>query len=210
MERELQRTGWFAFAAVPSWSSKSSVDTERARYIAAGLQLELGHLDDAERRIATLEQSYRTHPDDSYLWRAWLETYKARIARLRGQLPKAESLARAALAALQERHATPVYLVGTTRELAKCLIDEHRYEEARPFVEQTRKLVTASHGTGDEVAWVDLMSAEIEAGIGHRDAARAQAEQVRDVLENYPGEIEARKRVAALLARTASKTTRSK
>src|SRR5262249_25136117 len=82
-------------------------DTERARSIALGFQIELGHLDDAEHRLAILEQSYRSHPKEKHEFLAGLDVDRSEIASLRGDFPRAEALARGALAALEEMHAVP-------------------------------------------------------------------------------------------------------
>jgi hypothetical protein len=83
----------------------NTTNTEAARALAIGAQLELGHAGDAERRIATLERSYRTHSDDSAEPIARLGGLKAEVERLRGQKARAVELARAARAAAEQHHA---------------------------------------------------------------------------------------------------------
>jgi hypothetical protein len=195
------REGDEAIDGLIEMDGKDSPSTNIARIIGIAMQIQLGHLDDAERRIAVMDQSLRSMPAHKLSERTTLENAMAEVARLRGDLSRAETITRAALASLAEVHARPDETEPLVIELAEILVDAHRYAEASPVVERARSIAKSYDPAADVFAELDMVSAELEDAAGHRDAAIALAEHVRDVLADYPASIITKKRVAADLAR---------
>jgi len=171
----------------------------QARSLFAFDLIEAGHLDEADQLLGPLGEDFA----------ASTEPHANRLAALRGQTvaaldlargkPKeAEALARGALSALADGHAPDVMRSDVLLELGRSLIDQRRLVEARAPLEEARAIVGGLQLGADAAARIDVELARIDAGLGHAYAARARA--ARDALAPFPGQLVARREVAALLA----------
>jgi eukaryotic-like serine/threonine-protein kinase len=180
-----------AIAESGSQYGNDSPNAMRYRLVALEELLALGRTDEAAKRIVALDRSYRLQPSVTTRELAYLRgADTAEVARERHQLPEAEALSRTALATLVEQH--DLYDEEQVQdELARVLIDEHRYDAASAALKRARELVVARHGRDEDFAQIDVEVAQIDAATGNRADALRIAARARDVLAHFPADLHA-------------------
>jgi len=169
-----------------------------ARTVQVGFELELGHLDPAARHLVTLEAGCRARGDAARLAFA-RGSLESALSIARGKPAAAERASRDALATLDELHAANSDRAPIQRALGLALVAQRRWAEARGALETALELSRTSQQRADALAAIEVDLARVDAGLGHRAAARARAARARAVLAKFPGQIVARKQVDQLL-----------
>jgi ATP/maltotriose-dependent transcriptional regulator MalT len=199
----------FAEQAVVEGGSAFGIDNVRTldyRRWRVGMELELERHTDAARHLDELERTYRREPKTAAEQQLVLDGYfRARLALGRGKPQEAEKRVRDALASMGELRGHDVERVGMLQTLGESLVAQRRFAAARTALDEALALAPKLSGDDAPRAVIDVSYAEAELGLGKRAESLARARHAADVLSRFPGEVIARKRVAALLATLARK-----
>jgi len=175
--------------------------TLQFRLMQLGDELELGRLSAAEHHVAAIEKRFQMQPDRFAVQLLLLRgTTRASLERAHHRPRQAEALTRTALASLSELHGDEIAAATLWEALGDDLLAQRRWREARPCYEKARALAVSARVIAPNIAQLDVELAEVDAGLGNREAARERALRAKDVLSHHPGFIGAGRDVAKLLA----------
>ena len=172
------------------------------RFRYAAVLLESGRLDEVERQVKLLEESYARKPRARDARGAETRgTYLAGVALARGRGAEAEAIARRALAELVELGASPGDQRFVQLRLGEALIAQRKYAEARPILETGLATARTIVSRADDLGRYEVALARVELELGERAAAIARANDLRARIEPYPGALGIRAALAKLPAK---------
>ena len=144
--------------------------TRRALDVLVGIELDMGDVANGARHLVALERALPEDPEVAEI--ANLDIYKAQLARLRGDLDTAESIATRALAALTEVNARRGAIENARRELGRMFLARENYPAA---LEQLRSSLPPLEERRAMDCDIVFEVAKLESRLGDLQSAREHA-----------------------------------
>jgi serine/threonine protein kinase len=164
------------------------------RQAAIGMQLERGQYDAAESQLRILDEA-KHEPRAKAITDGALRPL---LLLGRGKPEQAEKLARAASDGFDELKGLDVERLLIMQTHAETLLALKRWADARAVVTDALAIAQRIHWRVDRIATLEVQLARAEVGLGEPEGMQ-RARRAADELSKWPGQISARREVAALL-----------